>query len=115
MSETPPPEENHRKHDRVTAWVFIEMLCVFLTVTGVNMMITDGTAKECLVHVNDTFKYHVEEKWDTNQWVDQYDVVEDRNITDQSIQERVHHIKTDTQDTVISQMFDHITKLVRHV
>ena len=116
MSETPPPEEHHRKHGRDTVWVFIEMLCAFLAVAGVNMMLADGRAKEeRLAHPNDAFKYHVQEKWDTNQWVDHHDVVEDRKNAEQSIQQCVHHIKTDTEDTVIYQMFDHITKLARNV
>ena len=116
MSETPPPGQNHRKHGRGTAWVFIEMLCAFLAVAGVNMMLADGRAKkERLAHANDAFKYHVQEKWDTMQWVDQHGVAEDSKTAEQSIQERVHHIKTDTQDTAISQMFYHITKLARNV
>ena len=60
MSETPPPEEHLRKHGRDTPGVFIEMLCVFLVVAGVNMKLTDDRAKkERLEHVNDAFKYHV--------------------------------------------------------
>jgi hypothetical protein len=46
MTETPPPEEQVRKHDRVTPWVFIEMLCPFLVVAGVNMKLSDGRAKK---------------------------------------------------------------------
>ena len=66
MPETPPPEEQHRKHGRGTAWVFIEMLCVFLAVAGVNMKLADGRAKkERLAHANEAFKYHVQEQWDT--------------------------------------------------
>jgi hypothetical protein len=115
MSDT-PPEQHLRKHGRGTPWVFIEMLCAFLAVAGVNMMLADGRAKkEDLEHVNDVFKYHVQEKWDTKQWVDQHGVADDRKTAEQSIQERVHHIKTDTQDTEISQMFDHITKLDHNV
>jgi hypothetical protein len=80
------------------------------------MKLPDGrTKKERLTHVNEEFKYYVQEQWDTKQWVDQHDVAEDRKTAEQAIQERVHHIKTDTQDTVISQMFDHITKLTRNV
>ena len=86
MSETPPPEQNHRKHGRGTAWVFIEMLCAFLAVAGVSMMLADGRAKkERLAHANDAFKYHVQEKWDTKQWVDQHVEAEDRKIAEQSI------------------------------
>jgi hypothetical protein len=34
---TPPPPEGERKQDRGTDWVFVEMLCTFLAVSGVNM------------------------------------------------------------------------------
>jgi hypothetical protein len=53
---TPPPPEVERKQGRGTAWVFIEMLCAFLAVSGVNMKLTDGRAKkERLTHYNKTF------------------------------------------------------------
>ncbi len=68
-----------------------------------------------LTHSNDVFKYQVENKWETKEWVDQYGVTEDKKTPAQSIQERVHHIKTDTQETVISSMYDTITKLARNV
>ena len=115
MTDT-PSEQHLRKHGRGTAWVFIEMLCAFLAVAGVNMKLADGRPKkERLAHANDAFKYHVQEKWDTKQWVDQHGVAEDRKTAQQSIQERVHHINSDTQDTAISAMFDHITKLARNI
>jgi hypothetical protein len=60
MATTPSPE-TERKQDRVTDWVFIEILCPFLTVTGVNMNLPDGrTKKTRLTHSNDEFKYQVE-------------------------------------------------------
>ncbi len=97
MSTTPPPE-SERKQGRVTAWVFIEMLCDFLAVAGVNVKLADGRSKkERLDHYNKTFQYQVESKWETKEWVDQYGVAEDKKTPVQSIQERVHHIKTDTQ------------------
>ena len=92
MTETPPPEEQVRKHDRVTPWVFIEMLCPFLVVAGVNMKLSDGRAKECLSHYNKVFHYQVEIKWEAKEWVDQHGVAEDKKTPAQSIQERVHHI-----------------------
>jgi hypothetical protein len=114
MTTTPPPEAD-RKQGRGTAWVLLEMLCSFLTVTGSNMKLTDSRVKERLEHLNDTFKYQVECKWESKGWVDQPDVAEDKKTPAQSIQERVHHIKTDTQETVISSMYDTITKLTRNV
>jgi hypothetical protein len=42
---TPPPEAE-RKQVRDTVWVFIEILCVCLTVAGVNMKLSDGRAKK---------------------------------------------------------------------
>jgi hypothetical protein len=47
--------------------------------------------------------------------VDHHGVVEDKKTPAQSIQERVHHIKTDTQETVISSMYDTITNLAHNV
>jgi hypothetical protein len=115
MPTTPAPE-TERKQDRDTTWVFIEMLCVFLTVSDVNMKLTDGRAKkERLAHYNKAFEYQVESKWEDKEWVDQHGVAEDKKTPAQSIQERVHHIKTDTQETVISFMHDTITKLARNV
>jgi hypothetical protein len=111
MSTTSPPEVE-RKKDMVTDGVFIEILCVFLTVAGVNMKLVDcRTKKERLTHYKLVFQYQVENKWETKEWVDQHDVTEDKKTPDQSIQKRVHHIKTDTQETVISSMYDTITKL----
>ena len=116
MPQTTPPEEPQRKHGRVTALVFIEMLCVFLVVTGVNMKLADDRVKkESLTHVNDAFQYHVKNKWDTKQWVDQHGVEEDKKTAEKTIQESVHDTTSDTEDTAISYMFDHITKLARHV
>ncbi len=46
--------------------------------------------------------------------MDQYDVAEDKKTPVHSIRERVHHIKTDTQETVISSMYDTITKLTHN-
>jgi hypothetical protein len=112
---TPPPPEAERKQGRGTVWVFIEILCVFLTVSGVNMKLADGRGKERLAHYNKTFEYQVESKWETKEWVDHHVVAEDKKTPDQSIQERVHHIKTDTQETVISSMHDTITKFSRNV
>jgi hypothetical protein len=113
---TPSPPETERKQDRVTAWVFIEMLCVFLTISGVNMKLADGRAKkERLAHHNKAFEYQVESKWEDKEWVDHHGVAEDKKTPAQSIQERVYHIKTDTQETAISSMHDTITKLVRNV
>ena len=107
---TPPPPEAERKQGRGTVWVFIEILCVFLTVSGVNMKLDDGRAKkDRLDHYNKAFEYQVESQWETKEWVDQDVVAEDKKTPDQSIQERVHHIKTDTQETVISSIHDTIT------
>ncbi len=115
MPTTPPPE-TERKQDRDTDWVFIEILCAFLVVTGMNTNLTDGrTKKERLTHSNNTFKYQVVNKWEDKEWVDQNVVAEDKKTPVQSIQERVHHIKTDTQETVISSMYDTITKVARNV
>jgi hypothetical protein len=95
---TTPAPETERKQDRDTTWVFIEMLCVFLTVSDVNMKLTDGRAKkERLAHYNKAFEYQVESKWEDKEWVDQHGVAEDKKTPAQSIQERVHHIKTDTK------------------
>jgi hypothetical protein len=61
-----------KKKGRGTAWVFIEMLCAFLAVSGVNMKLCDGRAKrERLAHQNDAFKYQIKSMWDTKKWVDQ--------------------------------------------
>jgi hypothetical protein len=114
MPTTPLPEAE-RKQDRGITWVFIEMLCSFLTVTGSNMKLTESRVKERLEYSNDAFKYQVECKWESKGWVDQHDVAEDKKTPAQSIQECVHHIKTDTQETVISSMYDTITKLDRNV
>jgi hypothetical protein len=70
------PPESERKQGRGTVWVFIEMMCAFLTVTGVNMKVTD---------YNDTFQYQVERKWQVKEWVDQHDVGEDKKTPTQSI------------------------------
>jgi hypothetical protein len=72
MSTTPPPSPSEvsykvacfqrveKKTGRGTGWVFIEMLCAFLTVTGVNMKVADGPDKrETLSYQNDTFKCQV--------------------------------------------------------
>jgi hypothetical protein len=113
---TPPPPESERKQGRDTARVFIEMMCPFLAVSGVNMKLTDGRAKkECLAHYNKAFEYQVESTWEAKEWVDQHGVTEDKKTPAQSIQERVHHIKTDTQETAISSIHDTITKLTRNV
>jgi hypothetical protein len=80
------------------------------------MKLADGRSKKALLtHSNDTFKYQVENKWEDKEWVDQHAVAEDKKIPAQSIQERVRHIKTDTQETVISSMYDTITTLSRNV
>ena len=98
-----------------TVWVFIEM-CDFLVVAGVNMKLDDGRSKkDRLVHYNKTFQYQVERKWETKEWVDHHGATEDKKTPAQSIQERVHHIKTDTQETVISSMYDKITKFTHNV
>ena len=48
--------------------------------------------------------------------MDQHGVVEEtKRLLSKSIQERVHHIKTDTQETVISSMYDTITKFAHNV
>jgi hypothetical protein len=113
---TPSPPEADRKQVRGTVWVFIDMLCSFLAVSGVNMNLANGRAKkEHLVHYNKAFEYQVESKWEAKEWVDQHGVAEDKKTFAQSIQERVHHIKTDTQETVISCIHDTITKLARNV
>ncbi len=78
-------------------------------------LVDDRVKKERLVHSNDTFKYQVENKCEVKEWVDQYGVSEDKKTPDQSLQERVHHIKTDTQEKVISSMYDTITKIVHNV
>jgi hypothetical protein len=78
-------------------------------------LVDGGSKKECLVYSNDPFKYQVERKWETKEWVDQYDVAEDKKTPVQSIQERVHHIKTDTQEKEISSMYDTITKFTHNV
>jgi hypothetical protein len=114
MPTTPPPQVE-RKQGRDTTWVFIEILCAFLVVSGVNMKLSDDRAKEYLDYYNKVFEYQVEIKWEDKEWVDQHDVAEDKKTPAQSIQERVHHIKTDTQETVISSIHDTITKLVRNV
>jgi hypothetical protein len=57
----------------------------------------------------------VESKWEVKEWVDQDGVAEDKKTPAQSIQERVHHIKTDTQETAISSMHDTITKFANNV
>jgi hypothetical protein len=59
MSTTSPPEAE-RKQGRGTVWVFIEMLCAFLVVAGVNMKLADGRVKkERLAHYNNVFQYQV--------------------------------------------------------
>jgi hypothetical protein len=76
------------------------------------MKLADGRVKkERLSLYKDTFQYQVESKWETKEWVDQHGVEEVKKTPSQSIQERVHHIKTDTQETLISSMYDTITKL----
>ncbi len=55
-----------------------------------------------LTHYNDVFQYQVDNKWEVKEWVDQHGVSEDKKTPAQSIQERVHHIKTDIQETTIS-------------
>jgi hypothetical protein len=39
------PPETERKQGRDTVWVFIEMICAFLTVAGVNMKLVDDRVK----------------------------------------------------------------------
>ncbi len=113
---TTTPPETERKQDRGNDWVSIETLCDFLSVSGVNMKLADGRVKkERLTHYNKAFEYQVEIKWETKEWVDQHGVAEDKKTPVQSIQERVHHIKTDTQETVISSIHDTITKIARNV
>ena len=81
IPETPPPnlvQRSEKRQGRDTVWVFIEMLCAFLTVAGVNMKLAEGRAKwERLAHQNDTFKYQVETEWDDQQWVSQHVKTED--------------------------------------
>ena len=53
---------------------FIEMLCAFLAVAGVNLKLADCRVQKerLLTHSNDAFKYQVQNKWDDQEWVDQH-------------------------------------------
>ena len=70
MMSTPPPgsgavtakrvtaKRGEEKRGRGRAWVFIEMLCAVLAVTGVNQDLYDGRSKkERLAHMNTAFKF----------------------------------------------------------
>ena len=119
MPETPSPslaERAEKRQGRGTDWVFIEMLCAFLAVADVHIKLVDGRDKrERLVYQNNVFEHQVQSKWDDQQWVDQYDITEDKKTPPQCIQERFDDIKTDTQETCISIMFDTITRSDRNV
>jgi hypothetical protein len=90
-------QATEKKKGRGTVWIFIEMLCAFLVVAGVNMKITGSrTKRELLTHQNDDFKYQVQSKWDAQVREDEHGIAEDKKTPAICIQERVHDIKTDT-------------------
>ena len=109
MISTPPPcgsvvasklaaaKRAEDKRFRGPAWVFIEMLCAVLAVTGVNQDLCDGRSKrERLAHMNTAFKFQVESMLTANKWLDQFGVAEDKTTPAKSIQDRVHDIKSNT-------------------
>jgi hypothetical protein len=73
------------KRGRGRAWVYIEMLCAVLAVTGVNQDLCDGRSKkERLAHMNTAYKFQVETMVATKKWVDQFGVAEDKTLRDQA-------------------------------
>ena len=76
MEVTPagsPAPVSEKKSGRDTTWMFIEMLCAFLTVSTVNNRLAEGRKKtENLLHQNEVFKFQVQIKWDAKLWVDQH-------------------------------------------
>ena len=53
--------------------------------------------------------------WDSNKWVDQLVVTEDKTTPVKSIQDRVVDIKTDTDHTSISTVVEKIMSLTNNV
>jgi hypothetical protein len=79
------------------------MMCAVLAVTGVNQDLCDGRSKkERLAHMNTAYQFQVATMVATQKWVDQFGVAEDKITPDQSIHERVHDIKSNTEKTPIS-------------
>ena len=77
--------------------MYIEMLCAVLAVTGVNQELCDGRRKkERLRHMNTAYKFQVETMVSTKKWVDQFGVAEDKITPEQSLDERVQDIKSNT-------------------
>jgi hypothetical protein len=65
-------KRTEEKRGRGRAWVYIEMLCAVLAVTGVNQDLCHGRSKkERLAHMNTTYKFQVETMVATKKWVDQ--------------------------------------------
>jgi hypothetical protein len=53
-------KRTEEKRGRGRAWVYIEMLCAVLAVTGVNQDLCDGRSKkERLAHMNTAYKFQV--------------------------------------------------------
>ena len=78
-------KRTEEKRGRGRAWVYIEMLCAVLAVTGVNQDLCDGRSKkERLAHMNTAYKFQVETMVATKKWVDQFGLAEDKTLRDQA-------------------------------
>ena len=65
--------------------------------------------------MNTVYKFQVESMVATKKWVDQFGVAEDKITPDQSIHERVHDIKSNTERSPISTMNERIMRISRNV
>jgi hypothetical protein len=101
---------------RGPAYVYIEMLCVVLTVSPVNQKLCDVRNKrDRFTHINDTYQYYVKVMWDSQQWVDQLVVTEEKTTPAQTIQDLRCVIKTDTDLTPISTVVEKIMRFTHNV
>jgi len=109
-------KRTEEKRGRGRAWVYIEMLCAVLAVTGVNQDLCDGRSKkERLAHMNTAYKFQVETMVATKKWVDQFGVAEDKITPEQSLDERVQDIKSNTDRSPISTVTERIIRISKTV
>jgi len=65
--------------------------------------------------MNTTYEFQVESMHEAKKWVDQFGAVEDKITPAQSIQERVHEIKSNTEGTPISSVTERIMRISKNV
>ena len=65
--------------------------------------------------MNTTYEFQVESMHEAKKWVDQFGAAEDKITPAQSIQERVHEIKSNTEGTPISSVTERIMRISKNV